>query len=326
MGGGVSLPHFPVKKTITPSGGDDTAAIQAAIDEVSHLPLTNGVRGAVLLAGGHFHCSATLKIAASGVVLTGNGSGERGTVIEMTGDPHLAFSVAGESRITPVGDPVTVADAYVPSGAMELSVRNASGLKPGDRVQIVHPLTPEWVHRMGMDTLVRNGKKEIWVGNDLKTERTIVAMDGKKLRFDVPLADSYDAKFLGPTGATVVKVEESGAIEQVGVENLRLVAPARAITLNDKPFNGQAADVGRLGCVGSQSSSRRYNGGCRHRQKPRDGSRWNRSTPPRAFQLWARPSRRTSPPTGRRFSSTDVVQPATVSSISRLVPASKDRT
>ena len=42
---------------------DDTAAIQAAIDEVSKLPLVGGVRGAVLLDKGRFHCSATLRLA-----------------------------------------------------------------------------------------------------------------------------------------------------------------------------------------------------------------------------------------------------------------------
>src|SRR5690349_2902656 len=40
MGGGVALPTVPVKKTVKPSGtGDDTALIQAAINEVSALPL-----------------------------------------------------------------------------------------------------------------------------------------------------------------------------------------------------------------------------------------------------------------------------------------------
>jgi hypothetical protein len=238
MGGGVRLPSFAVKKTVAASGEDDSAAIQAAIDEVSNLPLVGGVRGAVLLTAGHFHSKATLKIAASGVVLRGSGSGENGTVIEMTGDPHLAFSIAGESKGTPAGDSVAVTDAYVPAGTMTLNVSDASGFKPGDRVQITHPVTPEWVRLMGMDTLVRGGKKQTWIANDLKTERTVVAVEGKSLRFDVPLADSYDAKYLAPKGATVGKIEETGRIAQVGVENLRLVAPARAITLNDKPFNG----------------------------------------------------------------------------------------
>jgi len=71
---------------------------------------------------------------------------------------------------------------------------------------------------MGMDTLVRNGKKQTWVSGDFKTERTIATITGKKLIFDVPLTDSYDAKYLAPGGATVVKVEHTGQIAQVGVE------------------------------------------------------------------------------------------------------------
>ena len=57
MGGGVALPTLPVKKEVAPSGGDDTAAIQAAIGEISALPLVNGFRGVVLLKPGKFHCS-----------------------------------------------------------------------------------------------------------------------------------------------------------------------------------------------------------------------------------------------------------------------------
>jgi len=52
---------------------------------------------------------------------------------------------------------------------------------------------------MGMDTLVRNGRKRTWVSGDLKTERTIVAIDAQRLGLDVRLADAYDAKYLGPT-------------------------------------------------------------------------------------------------------------------------------
>jgi hypothetical protein len=102
MGGGIALPQFPVKRTVAPSGGDDSAAIQGAIDEVSNLSLHAGVRGAVLLTAGRFQCKTTLNIRSSGVVLRGGGSGEDGTVIEMTGDPHLAFSVAGQSSSMPV--------------------------------------------------------------------------------------------------------------------------------------------------------------------------------------------------------------------------------
>src|SRR5262249_10723522 len=50
-GGGVALPSaLPVRATVSPGGADDRAAIQAAIDAVSALPLDeNGFRGAVQL-------------------------------------------------------------------------------------------------------------------------------------------------------------------------------------------------------------------------------------------------------------------------------------
>src|ERR1041385_5020788 len=55
-GGGMKLPAVPVKKTVHASGDDDTAAIQAALDEVAQLPVVGGFRGAVLLEPGAFQC------------------------------------------------------------------------------------------------------------------------------------------------------------------------------------------------------------------------------------------------------------------------------
>src|SRR5471030_1296561 len=56
MGGGVPLPDVPEKKRVRPSGADDTAAIQAALDEMAALPLVDGFRGAVVLERGEFRC------------------------------------------------------------------------------------------------------------------------------------------------------------------------------------------------------------------------------------------------------------------------------
>ena len=88
MGGGVAIPTVATGTTVSPSGGDDTAAIQAAIDSVSNEPLKNGFRGAVVLAAGTFKLSGSLAIAASGVVLRGAGSGASGTTLEVTGSPR----------------------------------------------------------------------------------------------------------------------------------------------------------------------------------------------------------------------------------------------
>ena len=78
LGGGVPLPMVVVKRTVKPSGSNDqTAAIQAALDEVAALKLEKGFRGAVLLEPGVFPCSDTLALRAHGVVLRGSGSGSQ---------------------------------------------------------------------------------------------------------------------------------------------------------------------------------------------------------------------------------------------------------
>ena len=97
MGGGVAIPTLAVKREVDPSGADDTAEIQAAIAEVSALPLVQGFRGAVLLKPGTFHCAKPITIGQDGVVLRGSGSGRDGTVIEMTGEPHTALTIEGRS-------------------------------------------------------------------------------------------------------------------------------------------------------------------------------------------------------------------------------------
>jgi hypothetical protein len=74
MGGGVPLPsRLAIERTVEPTGGDDTAAIQKAIDEVSAMPSKDGIRGVVLLKPGTFLCSQTLNIQASGVICMGAG-------------------------------------------------------------------------------------------------------------------------------------------------------------------------------------------------------------------------------------------------------------
>jgi len=68
--GGVALPSVPAQVTLDPTGGDDTSAIQSAINAVSGMPPdANGFRGAIQLAAGSFNVSSTLNINASGSML-----------------------------------------------------------------------------------------------------------------------------------------------------------------------------------------------------------------------------------------------------------------
>lgn len=235
MGGGVAIPDVPVKKTLIPTGGDDTAAIQQALDEIGSMEIVNGVRGALLLAPGIFHCSEPIVIRSSGVVLRGSSS--LSTILELTGRPHLGLSVRGENPVQIIGRPVSIIDAYVPAGATSFRVKDPGAFAVGDTIQIIRPVTEAWVRFMGMHDLKRNGKKQTWVSGDIRTERVISRVSGNTVYVDVPVTDSFDSEYLGVEGTKVVKIALSGVISQVGVENLRLIAPPQNISLNQRQFS-----------------------------------------------------------------------------------------
>jgi hypothetical protein len=238
-GGGVALPQVPTKRTVTPSAADDTKAVQDAIDEVSALPVVGGFRGAVELAPGSFHCSGTISITASGVVLRGAGNGDKGTTIVMTGEPHLAMRIAGQLQQKDAGVATTITDAYVPSGTSTIHVADAANLHSGDTLLILKPVTPAWVHFMGMDDMHRDGKAEHWVSaGNLEVRRRVAAVKGNTITLEVPLMDDYDSRFFDGGHAEVRKIAVSGQISQVGVEDLRFVAPQRVIALGDRAFSG----------------------------------------------------------------------------------------
>src|SRR6187401_1502746 len=94
-GGGVAIPTVPVRETIWPVAGDNTAHVQAAIDKVSALPLDkSGLRGVVLLRAGYYRLATPLAIQASGVVLRGEGMGDTGTILVGTGTGRPPASAA----------------------------------------------------------------------------------------------------------------------------------------------------------------------------------------------------------------------------------------
>jgi len=237
-GGGVAIPDVPVRREIKPSGGDDVAAIQGAIDVVSKLPLVEGFRGAVALSAGTFQCDSPITIKTSGVILRGAGSHDGGTTIRMGGTPHVCI-VLGSARqastpAKPIGEPVAITDAYVPSGASSFSVADASSLRSGDVIHITRPVTAAWVEFMGMHNLVRSGRKQTWLSGEMHTERTIKEISGNHITLDVPLSDSYDARYLNPPSATVTKAPSSEAeLSNIGAEGFRILAPAQSIGINE---------------------------------------------------------------------------------------------
>lgn len=231
--GGVAIPTVPVKVSVSPAAGDNTNAIQLAIDQVSALPMVNGLRGAVLLQPGTYNCERPLTLSTSGVVLQGSGSGETGSIINMTGKPHVCISIKGSSTTKATNTKTTIADAYVPSGAISFQLRNAKDLMVGDTILIARPVTDAWVQLMGMDKLVRDGKKQTWVTGEITTERIIKKINKNTITVNFPLTDSYDEQYLGKDGVSVTKIITNGTITETGIENLRIVAPAQSVTIND---------------------------------------------------------------------------------------------
>jgi hypothetical protein len=245
-GGGVALPHAISHVKVSPSGGaDDTPAIQAALDKVAKLARgTHGLRGAVELTPGTFHLAGTLEMHVSGVVLRGAGAdGPKASVLWMTGAPHKAIEIEGEYHQSRLGAATKLADSYIPAGATVIHVEDASGISAGDWLEIVKPVTPQWVHFMGMDHLIRDGKPETWVKNDIRVRRRVAAVKGNTVRLEVPLTDSFDAKFYGNKRPAVTRVEVTGQIAESGIENLRIAAPDRTIAYRqDAEFDGIEMD------------------------------------------------------------------------------------
>ncbi len=247
MGGGVALPEVAVKITVRPVEGDNTAAIQEAIDKISAMSLEKGFRGAVLLAPGEYTCSGTISVRTPGIVLRGSGSGANGSIIKMVGGRHVAIVIGlpsgqRESEATgqePKSVQTIIADAYVPSGTTTFTVADASGFTGGDTISIRRPITPAWVHFMQMDNLVRDGRPQTWLssGRNDSMERTITAMVGNKITVDIPLSDSFDAKYLNSPGSTVTKVRLPMRITQVGVEHLHIQCPPLEVAYSQAPYS-----------------------------------------------------------------------------------------
>jgi hypothetical protein len=222
-GGGVTIPEPPNVAEVTPGAGDMTAGIQAAIDKASQLPLrANGLRGAVLLRKGRYAVGGSLNIAASGVVLRGEGAGGDGTVLIATGkQPRTLINVSGADQLTRHSSR-SVVDSYVPVGTRKVRVDSTEKLKAGDSVFIVREGNDAWLHEIGMDRITpRPGHPESthnWSPFKMNFDRVITGISGDTVELDAPIACAIET----PWGGGEVRVYENpGRISQVGIENLR---------------------------------------------------------------------------------------------------------
>ncbi|MEV7192241.1 hypothetical protein AB0N81_10590 [Streptomyces sp. NPDC093510] len=239
-GGGTAIPKVPVvARVAAAAGGDDTARIQAAIDQAAARPASGGVRGAVLLEPGKFRVTASLKLP-SGVVLRGSGTGSRGTLLLAQGTPGSLITIGSDAPYTRVGQRASISDSYVPVGATELNVDNAAGFKKGDRIVVQRPTTQAWINAIGMDKIPGG---EAWKPNSgILAVRTITAVADKTLTLDAPITTAIEKKY---GGGTVWHYTLDGQVTDAGVENL--AADATAFTKDPgygRPEGGKNREAG----------------------------------------------------------------------------------
>lgn len=240
-GGEVPLPTVSAALMVSPQAGDDTALIQAAIDQVSNLPLgPDGFRGAVELSAGEFQIASQLRINTSGVVLRGAGRETGGTLLRGTGTGQrdlIQIAGAGSERTT--GSTRNLVDKVVPVGARSFRVNTTSGFSVGDTVRLERPSTANWISDLGMDMIPPRsdgGTVTQWQPGsfNIRYSRVITRIEGDRIFVDAPLANSFEQQY---GGGTIKRTTWDDGIENVGVENLRAESDFTSPTDEDHAWN-----------------------------------------------------------------------------------------
>jgi hypothetical protein len=226
QGGGRSLPAVSAVISVKPSGTDDTALLQSAIDHVASLPIgSDGFRGAILLAPGRFHVEGQLHLNASGIVLRGNSTGSDPTVIVAEGTGRRTLLQVGGDANPSLAKPTDVAGGRIEAGARRLTLSNTAGLELGSRVVIRRLSTAAWIRSHAMSGLPGNfaDQRIDWKpgSHDLVWDRTITAIDhaSNQIDVDAPVTFLMDQS---SGGGTLALVRGNPPIQNVGIENLLL--------------------------------------------------------------------------------------------------------
>jgi hypothetical protein len=186
---------------VSPVKGDETARIQRAIDYVASQPAdSNGVHGAVLLLKGRHEVLGGLQINASGIVLRGQGMGEDGTIlIAASQDRRTLVTIAGRNdRKSRANDGWQIKDDYVLVGATSFHLKDASGLKVGDTINVIRPCTQAWIDRLGA-TDFGGGEGGGWKpgSRDLVWDRVVKSIEGDLVTVDAPITTAIENPNLG---------------------------------------------------------------------------------------------------------------------------------
>ena len=256
--GGVPLPDVPTRQTVAPGDGDDTAAIQAAIDAVSALaPGADGFRGAVQLAPGTYEVDGTITIRESGVVLRGAGDGDdpaTSTVLRRLAQIQAPIILVGRAeagsgeaiiRRDNTRSPATITDDVVPVGSRSFRVDRPERYAAGDPVVVFHPSTIAWLNAIdggGTGDDPRWGVNSVSIGY----AREVASIVDSLVTLDAPIFTTLD-RSLSPS--YLYLRDRTGVIEEVGVENLRIDIETTAPTSETQAKNAVVFELVEHGWV-----------------------------------------------------------------------------
>ncbi len=185
-----------------------------------------------MLKAGRYSVSKGLFIKASGIVV--RGSGVDSTVIEMkkVSRPFSLFTVEGEGRYRMIGSTVSVASQYTPSGSPTINVADGSKFSLGQSILITRLTTDAFARDMKMTNLVRDGKRQTWIGagRKVQTEREIVSIKGNTLVLNAPMPESIDKKYFDDVEVQAFTFD--GRISQVGVESFTVTATSTVFDMS----------------------------------------------------------------------------------------------
>lgn len=154
-------------------------------------------------------------------------------------EPGLNFDAA------PLMPETRIVDTYVPTGATQLTLQDASIFNIGDLVNVLKTTNEQWIEDLGVGERlrhIRGGRegagKTPWQPTDYSHLRTITAIADNTITLDVMLPQSIVAKHGGGTVRKATATEDTHS----GVESIRVVSNYDA-TQNSGSKN---ADYGNL--------------------------------------------------------------------------------
>ena len=235
---GKALPNVPIRYTISPIDGDNTAHIQAAIDLVarSYEPDENGIRGAVKLSEGVFTTNDIIYLNHNGVVLRGSGSGRdpsRNTVIRSTrtGTDATVFHLGVRDLLSSEnwdgavdGSTVSIVSRRIPIGEQNILVSDASPFETGDIVVIRQMRSDRWYDAVDDGGVVNapGWKERDFDWMDIAYVRFVTAV-GSNVTLDAPLYHELNAAH----GDLLLYKYNSTSIDKtiqrdIGIEDIRI--------------------------------------------------------------------------------------------------------